>query len=153
MVRSDDPDGVYTKADLTAMAVKTWGSHTLQLAGYYGDTTHGRTPIYDPFLLGGFLRGSGYRMDELFGASVALLRAVYAHRVAALPNPFGSGVYVGGSLEATRASTGVDVANATRSSASAFVGIDTILGPVYVAFGQALSGQRPHSLYLILGAP
>ena len=30
---------------------------------------------------------------------------------------------------------------------------DTILGPAYVAFGQALSGQRPNSFYLILGTP
>jgi NTE family protein len=153
VVRSDDPDGVYTKADMTVLGAKTWGSHTVQLAGYYGDTTHGGTQIYDPFLLGGFLRGSGYRMDELFGASVALLRAVYSHRFAALPNPIGSGVYVGGSLEATRASTGVDLANSTRPSASVFLGIDTILGPAYVAFGQAMSGQRPNSFYLILGAP
>jgi NTE family protein len=153
VLSSDDPRGVYSKADVSALGAKTWGNHSLQLAGYYGDTIDGGAQIYDPFLLGGFLRGSGYRMDELFGAHVALARAVYSHRLAILPNPFGSGVYVGGSLEATHASTGVDLRNEVRSSASVFIGIDTILGPVYVAFGQALSGQRPNSFYLILGTP
>ena len=54
-------------------------------------------------------------MDELFGADVALVRAVYSHRLAILPHPFGSGVYVGGSLEATRASTGVDLRERRRA--------------------------------------
>ena len=153
VVRSDDPRGAYAKADVTALVAKTWGNHTLQLAGYYGDTIHGGAQIYDPFLLGGFQRGSGYRMDELFGARVTLARAVYSHRLATLPNPFGSGVYAGGSLEATHASTGVDLRNETRSSASVFIGIDTILGPVYVAFGQALSGQKENTWYVLLGTP
>jgi NTE family protein len=153
IVRSDDPEGVYGKAEGFALAAKSWGNHTLQLAGYYGDTIHGETPVYDPFLLGGFLRGSGYRMDELFGASAALIRVVYTNRLATLPHPLGSGVYVGGSLEATRARTGLEGDDDTRPSASVFLGIDTFLGPAYFAFGQALSGDKPWSFYLILGTP
>ena len=150
---SDDPEGVYSKADALAQVAKSWGVHTLQLAGWHGDTVHGSIPAYDPFLLGGFLRGSGYRMDELFGATASLVRMVYTNRLAALRDPIGSGVYVGASLEWTRATVGVEGERSTRPSASVFIGIDTFLGPAYVAFGQALSGERPNSLYLILGTP
>jgi len=151
---TDDPDGNYGKADLFALAAKTWGRHTLQLAGYVGDTVQGQTPPYDPFLLGGFLRGSGYRMDELLGTSVALVRAVYSNRLAALPSQLGSGVYAGGSLEATRARLGgIAGPEKTRPSASLFLAADTFLGPAYLAYGQALSGERPWSLYLMLGVP
>jgi NTE family protein len=147
-----DPAGNYSKAEFFALAAKTWGRHTLQLAGYWGETLSGGTRAYDPFLLGGFLRGSGYRMDELLGESAALLRAVYSHRLATLPHPVGSGVYLGGSLEGTRATLGgVDGPEKTRPSASLFLGADTFLGTVYLAFGQALSDDRPRSLYLMLG--
>ena len=117
-------------------------------------TVRGTTPIYDPFLLGGFLRGSGYRMDELLGTSAGLARVVYTNRLAALANPLGSGVYLGGSLEATRARLGgVGGPEKTRPSASAFLAIDTFLGPAYLAYGKALSGDQPWSIYLILGVP
>ncbi len=153
-VETDDPDGNYSKAEAFVLGAKSWHRHTLQLAGYYGDTVEGVTPAYDPFLLGGFLRGSGYLMDELLGKSVALLRAVYVSRLATLPAPLGSGIYAGGSLEATRASLGVTVGSQkTRPSASIFIGADTFLGPVYVALGQALSDDKQRSFYLILGAP
>jgi NTE family protein len=137
-----------------ALGAKSWQRHTFQLAGFYGYTVDGVTPAYDPFLLGGFLRGSGYLMDELLGKSVALLRAVYINRLATLPAPLGSGIYAGGSLEATRASLGVsDGSQKTRPSASIFIGADTFLGPVYLALGHALSDDRQTSFYLILGAP
>ena len=46
-------------------ARKSVGDHAIQLAGYLGDSLYSDLPNYDPLLLGGFLRGSGYRMDEL----------------------------------------------------------------------------------------
>ena len=155
VARSEDPGGKYAKAEVFALGAKSWGRHALQLAGYYGDTTKGSTPIYDPYVLGGFLRGSGYRMDELLGASAAFARLVYTNRIATLPARVGSGVYAGASLEATRTSLGSTSLSAekTRPSASLFLGADTFLGPAYLAFGQALSGERPNSVYLILGTP
>jgi NTE family protein len=153
-VRTDDPAGNYAKADLLVLGAKTWGRHTLQLAAYVGDTVQGQTPPYDPFQLGGFLRGSGYLMDELFGSSVALVRAVYSNRIAALPSQIGSGVYAGGSLEATRAKLGAtEGTEKTRPSASLFFAADTFLGPAYFAYGRALSGDQPWSVYLMLGVP
>lgn len=154
-LNDDDPDGSYNKTELFALGARSMGDHTVQLAAYYGLPAYGGARLYDPFLLGGFLRGSGYRMDELLGARAAMARAVYAWRFAALPHPLGSGVYLGGSLEATHASLGASVSGVreTRLSASVFLSADTFLGPAYLAWGQGLDGGRPHSIYLMLGYP
>jgi NTE family protein len=148
-------DDDYNKTELLAMGAKRFGRHALQLAGYYGDTLRGELPIYDPFFLGGFLRGSGYSMDELVGDGVRLLRTVYTYELDKLPANLGRGVYAGGSLEATRGALGVDPATEgqVRYSVSLFVGADTIFGTAYLAFGQALSGDRPRTFYLLFGTP
>jgi NTE family protein len=148
-------DDEYNRTELLALGARSWGAHVLQLAGYWGDTLHGELPPYDPFFLGGFLRGSGYRMDELIGNRAGLARAVYSYRLASLPPQIGSGFYVGGSLEATRAVLGADPAAdaRVRPSASVFVAADTKLGPAYVAIGQALSDGRPRTVYFMLGTP
>ena len=145
----------YTKAELFALGARSFGRHALQVAGYYGETARGELPVYDPFLLGGFLRGSGYRMDELLGTDVRMGRLVYTYRLSSLPPQLGRGLYVGGSLEATRAALGLDPAAdaRVRHSASLFVGADTILGTAYLALGQGLSDNRPRTVYLLLGTP
>lgn len=148
-------DDDYNKTDLLLMGAKSQGRHALQLAGYYGDTLAGTLPPYDPFLLGGFLRGSGYQMDELVGKRVGLARAVYSYQLAALPPPLGRGIYLGGSLEATSATLGLDLTGdeKIRPSASLFIGAETFLGPAYLAWGQALSEDQPGALYFLLGTP
>ena len=145
----------YNKSEVMVMGAKSFGKHALQLAAYAGGTGYGRLPPYDPFLLGGFLRGSGYQMDELVGSRVGLARAVYSYRLASLPSVLGRGIFVGGSLEATQASTGTDLDGSgnLRPSASLFLGADTSLGPAFLAWGQAFSDDDPGTLYFMLGMP
>ena len=154
-VRSWGSDDQYNKSEATLIAAKSLGPHALQVGGYVGETMQGKLPVYDPFFLGGFQRGSGYRMDELLGVRVALARAVYTYRFTALPPQLGRGVYLGGSIESTRAALGVDPAadEHWRPSISLFIGADTILGTAYLAYGQGLSDNRPRTLYLMLGLP
>ena len=145
----------YNKSELLVMGAKSFGKHALQLAGYVGGAGYGKLPAYDPFLLGGFLRGSGYQMDELVGRRVGLARAVYSYRLASLPAVLGRGVFVGGSLEATQASTGTELDGGTkiRPSASLFLGADTSLGPAFLAWGQAFNEGESGTLYFMLGMP
>lgn len=145
----------YNKTELFLLGAKAFGKHSIQLAGYVGQTLYGDLPDYDPFQLGGFLRGSGYQMDELIGENVFLGRAVYTYQVGSLPPAIGRGVYLGGSAEITRASLGIEVeGDATyRPSASLFVGVDTFLGPLYLAYGQAFGAQDGYQFYLLLGSP
>jgi NTE family protein len=113
-------------------------------------------PAYDPFLLGGFMGGSGYGMDELLGNEVAMVRGVYTYKVASLPSPLGSGVYLGGSVEATRATLGIDPSadKQVRPSASVFVSADTFLGPAYLSWGKAFDDDdAPSTFYLLFGKP
>lgn len=148
-------DDNYNKTELLLVGAKTFGAHALQLAGYWGDNLDGEIPPYDPFLLGGFLRGSGYRMDELQGNEVAMVRGVYSYKLAALPPPLGEGIYVGGSLEATRAALGIDprTQKDVRPSASLFIAADTFLGPAYFAWGKAFEDGSPDAFYLVIGRP
>lgn len=144
----------YNKTEQLVIAATRFDQHALQLAAYVG-RTYGTLPEYDPLLLGGFLRGSGYRMDEFIGVRMDLVRTVYTYQFAALPPQIGRGLYFGGSLEAFRSAQGVVESEdrKIRSSASVFVGADTILGPLYLAWGQGLSEERPGALYILLGRP
>jgi NTE family protein len=145
----------YNKTELFLMGAKSVGNHSFELSGLIGRTLRGELPAYDPFLLGGFLRGSGYRMDELLGERVDLLRTVYSYKIASLPQPLGRGVYVGGSLEATRGAMGteVDAEAQIRRSASLFIAADTFLGPAYLSWGQVISDGGEGTLYFMLGRP
>jgi len=145
----------YNKTELFALGAKTFGKHSVQLAGYVGRTLYGELPAYDPFQLGGFLWGSGYQMDELISDNVLMGRAVYTYQIGSLPNPIGRGIYLGGSAEVTKATLGVDIEGADeyRPSASLFLGADTFLGPFYLAFGQAFGAQAGYEFYLLLGSP
>jgi NTE family protein len=70
-----------------------------------------------------------------------------------LPRPFGTGLFMGASLEAGRVQRPfIPVAN-TRwlTGASLFVGASTGLGPVYLGLGLGESGRS--ALYLYLGRP
>jgi NTE family protein len=127
----------------------------LQLTGYLGGTLYGDLPPYDPYQLGGFLRGSGYLMDELIGDRVGLLRAVYSYELATLPSVLGRGVYLGGSIEGTQATLGLglDEGGNLRPSASLFIGADTFLGPAFLAWGQAFGVDKAGTLYFMLGMP
>lgn len=148
-------DDDYNKTELMVVGAREFDAHGLQLTGYWGDSLAGEIPVYDPFLLGGFMRGSGYLIDELLGNEVAMLRGVYTYKAASLPSPLGSGVYFGASLEATRAALGVDPGadKRVRPSASLFVSADTFLGPAYLAFGTALDSSQDSTFYLLFGNP
>jgi NTE family protein len=104
------------------------------------------------FSLGGFLRLSGLVPDERAGPN-QLFGSVVAYRRIANPRFFTLQLplYVGGSVEAGNTFDELrDVeASALIVAGSAFLGVDTPLGPLYLAYGIA-EGDR-HSGYLFLG--
>nr|WP_229821686.1 patatin-like phospholipase family protein [Photobacterium aphoticum] len=103
--------------------------------------------------LGGLFNMSGYHRYELNGRYRAFGALVYSYRL--LDNDFGAlsvPVYIGGSLE----QGGVwdderDISLSTSLTAgSLFVGLDTPIGPVYLAYGHAESSQS--SFYFSVGS-
>ena len=144
----------YQKLEGTSRFVKSWGPHTINLAAAGGTGLGSDMPPYETFTLGGPLKLSGYRINQLSGREYAFGRAMYYNRLMALPDILGSGIYVGGSAEVgwiTGNNYDTTMPQGTLWSASAFLGADTFLGPAYV--GAGIANQGRWSIYLLLGAP
>ena len=142
----------YTKWYAGGDVARSFGDHTLLLGGIVGGNAAGqKLPTYDLFGWGGFLRGSGYRSGALIGDRVQFARLLYYQKLAR--QTLLEGVYAGLSVEALR--MGGSPAPATPEgwikSGSVYLGVDTILGPLYLGYGQASGGFR--SFYFYLGRP
>lgn len=105
------------------------------------------------FQLGGFQQLSGLQTDQLIGKRTTLARFMAYQRIAPLMPLLGSGTYLGTSLEAGRVwKQGLDGTN-TRwiPAASAWLGVDTLLGPLYFGLGWADYHGSRFAGYLYLG--
>ena len=136
-------------------ATQTWsrGKNSLQLGLSYATTLESDSGIQDFFPLGGFLRLSGLERGEIAGPHAALAKLVYYRRVGDTSGFLDTPVYLGLSAEAgnvwrNRSDMSLD---STLTSGSVFVGLDSFLGPVYLAAGFAEHGQS--NFYLFIGAP
>ncbi|MDX1303110.1 patatin-like phospholipase family protein [Photobacterium sp.] len=130
----------YQRHTVVALA-KTAGSDSDELIPVY---------IQD---LGGLFNLSGYHRFELNGRYSAFGAMVYRYRL--LDNDFGvfsSPVFIGGSLERGGVwNTDSEVSwDSSISAASVYIGIDSLLGPLYLGYGQAEGGKS--SFYLSLGS-
>ena len=131
----------------------SWGRNTAILWGSAGLRLDNDIDIVRSFFsLGGFLNMSGITPETLVGPNFAILRAIYYRQVGVGGRGFlDVPVYVGASLErgnvwAARQEMSFDSA---RTNGSLFVGLDTILGPVYFALG--LNDDGGSAYYLFLG--
>ena len=130
------------------------GKNTLQLGLAYSTTLDANSAVQDYFPLGGFLRLSGLERGEVSGPHAALARLVYYRRVGETTGGiFDTPVYFGVSAEAgnvwqSRSDIGFD---SMIFNGSLFAGLDTFIGPVYLAAGFAEQGQS--NVYLFIGEP
>lgn len=134
----------------------TWslGRNRMQLGLAYATTLNGAAQVQDYFPLGGFLRMSGLERGAISGPHAGLARLVYYRRVGSpaggmLDVPF----YLGASVEAgnvwqTRSEIGFD---SMQMSGSLFAGLDTYIGPIFLAAGFAEGGDT--HFYLFVGSP
>lgn len=103
--------------------------------------------------LGGFTNLSGFSERELFGDQLLLLRSVYYRRMGENAGRlFSVPAYLGASLEAGNVwdeSEDIDFGSLIYGG-SLFVGIDTFLGPIFLGYGRADTGDQ--SLYLNFGS-
>lgn len=145
-------DLAYNRVELGGRVVKSWGPHTFHLRLGGGSPLGSDMPAFESFTLGGPLRLSAYRLNELVGRRYSLGRLMYYNRTVALPELLGSGVFVGGSVEVGRASDRANDLPAGGSgwSVSTFLAAVTFLGPGYFGVGV---GPGRWSIYLLLGAP
>ena len=144
----------YQRLEGGGRVTQSWGRHTLNFAVSGGTALGSDLPAYESFVLGGPLRLSGYRINQLAGQEFAFGRAMYYNRILPLPDLLGSGIYAGGSAEIGWIAdnrVNPQQPKGTLWSASGFLGADTFLGPAYLGAGFAGAGRW--SLYLLLGAP
>ncbi len=142
----------YTKGELAVSGAYSVGNHTLSGAIRAGSNLGGPgLPRYDLFQWGGFLQQSGYSTGQLIGGNLQFARLVYYNKL--VHQTLLDGVYVGASLEAGRVGAPLVPGNPTGllKSASAFLGVDSPIGPLYLAYGRAGGGQ--YAFYLFLGKP
>ncbi len=138
---------------LNYIGAHTWGRNTLVLSVSGGETMQADvTDLNQLFTLGGFLNLSGLRADSLLGPNFGIGRLIYYRQIGrGGPGWFDVPTYLGASLEAgnvwqTRSEASF---SNTRRNASLFIGMDTLLGPLYLASGFDEHGDQ--AFYLFLG--
>ncbi len=145
-------DGDFDLAGLFLLKPQSWGKHTLLHWWNLDTTTRDDTAGVRPFTLGGLFNLSGYAADELDGAHAGMARLLYYRRLNEQNLPWlETPVYIGASLEAGNVwQRRGDIAFDTlRTAGSVFIVFDSLLGPLYLAYGAAEDGRR--SAYLFLG--
>jgi NTE family protein len=144
-------DQDYERLEGFLSGAKSWGNHSFQVTAAGGTDRDTDMPAYDTFSLGGPLRLSGYHIDEFAGRNMAFGRLLYYNRAVKLPTILGSGIYVGGSLEAGRTTGSISDTPGTVWSGSVFLAADSFLGPGYLGLGYGEGGRW--AVYLLLGIP
>jgi NTE family protein len=144
-------DSDYEKLALSATGASTWGRQTFLSTVEVGTALGTDLPFWNEFQLGGLFRLSGFEPRSLSGPYLGLGVLTWYTRIGNLNTAIGDGVYAGLSAElgnVWESSGGVSVSSA-KWAGSAFVGVDTILGPLYFALGNAAGGER--AWYLFIG--
>ena len=103
--------------------------------------------------LGGFLNLSGTPIGAVAGSQGALVSGLAYYRLGELPRAVGTNWYGGMSLEAGNAwKRRSDVSfGDLRKAMSLFLGLDTIIGPMYLGWGKTFGGDT--AIYFFLGRP
>ena len=128
----------YAETELTALKPFTRGATTLALRAGASISSGADADAVTSARLGGFLELSGFAEDERRGRHSLLFSGTVYRRVNARSILFDLPIYVGGSLEAgdafeDRDDVGLD---ALTVAGSAFVGLDSPIGPVYLGYGR-----------------
>jgi len=135
--------------------VKSWGAHSL-LTSFKVQTQLNEVEGAQNLLsTGGLFNLSGFSRDSLSGRHTGVVRGLYYRQFRSNPlrGFLDATLYVGGSLEVGNAWQDSDDISLSNSifAGSLFVGMDTFIGPVYIAGGLAEGGHS--ALYLFIGRP
>ena len=147
---SDEPAD---QMSLDWLGARSFGKNTAVLWTSLGTTLDDETAdVRTLFPLGGFLNLSGLKSSSITGPHFGIARVLLYRQIGrGGPGFLDVPAYLGVSLEAGNVwARRADASfGSTRKDASAFFGLDTLLGPVYLATG--LDEDGPSALYLFLG--
>ena len=143
----------YNRVTFNFLAAHTWsGRNTLAFSASAGSLLDRPVNLEMEFPLGGFLNLSGLQQYSLYGPHYGIARLLLYREIdRGGPGYLGVPVYLGMSLEAGNVWRNMsDIRWSTlREDQSIFLGLDTILGPVYV--GTGFDDRGDQSFYLFLG--
>lgn len=142
----------YRQAEFKYNRVFSLGANTWQLGAFLGRTDSKVDVAQSSFLLGGIGRFSGFRQNGLAGQNYNMGRVIYYRQLN--PGnflPVSLPLYLGGSFEYGRVYNKDDDGFDTgyMGAGSLMVGMDTLLGPLFLGFGANQEGER--ALYMNLG--
>lgn len=105
----------------------------------------------ETYNLGGLFKLSGFPTDSITGQYGGNLSLLYLYRIANMAMGMGDGIYVGASVEGGNLWDEADQVSISdlRYAASLFVGMDTLLGPMYLAQGFSEDGDS--AFYFFVG--
>ncbi len=156
--RSLGADLTYNRVQLDWTGAATWRNNTFTANAFLGRSIgDAELPFFDSFTLGGFQKLSGYDRGRFRALETAFGSLGY-RRV--IPPPFGlelggilDRMYAGASLEAGRIRQSVDplTPDGTYYSGSLYIGADTVIGPMFLGFGQGAGSNR--AVWLAIGRP
>jgi len=138
----------YDQAHLSLGIAESWGKNTLYGRTIIETTLDQNAPENALFRRGGFFELSGFLNRQLAGQYFGLLEAAVYRRlgnITLLP------IYAGITLETGNVWNDRDEISFSNSvlAGSVFVGADTFLGPLYLAYG--FNDSNASTLYLYLG--
>jgi NTE family protein len=138
-------DNHFSQLAINSLNAISHGKHALALGGKFNRTLNGEPSFNTGFDLGGLFGLSGLSSGELTGSNSALITGIYYYEINQLPiipnRP--TPVYLGASLEGGKVWGETNLSNNEFiTSGSIFIGLDSILGPVYIAFGMTDNGRK-----------
>ena len=142
----------YTKWQAAGTYVQSFGENTFKLnANLGGNIGSNPLPAHDQFQWGGFLQQSGYATGQLVGSTLEFASLQVYRRISR--SALFQGAYGGLSLETGKVGDPLIPGNPTGrlNSIGLFVGMDTLIGPVYLGYGRA--EDQTQSVYFFLGSP
>jgi NTE family protein len=135
------------------LAARSYGRNTAVFWTSAGATLDGSTTdIRKLFELGGFLNLSGLKQDSLLGPNYGIARVLFYRQIGrGGPGFLDVPVYIGTSFEVGNVwqQRGDASWGSAHKDASLFLGLDTLIGPVYIGSGVGDGGTR--NFYLFLG--
>ena len=146
-------DESYQKIEGTLIKPVSYKKHTVMGILNIGSRIDQDIPFYDEFTMGGFLNLSGYKPHELRGQYKGYGALMYYYKIMDINTVFADGVYIGGVFEAGNVWDDEDdiELDDLRLGGVASIGVDTILGPLYLGYGWTEDGNEEGEVYLYLG--
>jgi NTE family protein len=147
-------DVPFDRLSLNYLTAGTFGRETAMFWVSGGATFNQTNPldVRTQYPLGGLFNLSGIAADSLAGPQYAIARVLLYRKIGkGGDRPFDFPTYVGVSFEAGNVFQKLGDINwgNSRKDASVFLGIDTLLGPIYLATGYEEHGRQ--AFYLFLG--